>query len=61
MKFSLLLCTRPLLALLRHANRLGNCPLTGVDRKSPWSGQTDAFDPQQTRRACLSLANEARR
>jgi hypothetical protein len=27
------------------------CPFTGIDRKSPWSGQTDAFDPQRTRAA----------
>ena len=24
------------------------CPFTGIDRKSPWSGQTDAFDPERT-------------
>jgi hypothetical protein len=34
----------PDVALLRHARLSGECPFTGVDRKSPWSGQTDAND-----------------
>ena len=38
----------PLLAPLRHARLSRECPLTGVDRKSPWSSQTDAIDPQRT-------------
>jgi hypothetical protein len=24
------------------------CPFTRVDRKSPWSGQTDANDPERS-------------
>jgi hypothetical protein len=28
------------------------CPFTGVDRKSPWSGRTDANDPKLTYEAC---------
>jgi hypothetical protein len=33
------------MALLRPANRLGTCPLIGVDPKSLVRGQSDAFDP----------------
>jgi hypothetical protein len=36
------------LAHLRHANWLWRCPLTGADRKSTVTGQTDANDPTQT-------------
>ena len=35
----------PCPALLRHANRLGNWPLFGEDRKRAAHGQTDANDP----------------
>ena len=42
-----------LLAPLRHVRLF--CPFTGVDRKSPWSGQTVAFDPEQT--SCLRHAH----
>src|SRR4051794_31688194 len=47
----------PLLARLRHADRLGNCPFIGVDRKWPDRGQNDAIDPDmQRRRTCQSNA-----
>ena len=38
---------RPQVAPLRHARLSQECQFTGVDRKSPWSGQTDAIDPKQ--------------
>jgi hypothetical protein len=38
----------PVLARLRHANRLGNCPLMGEDRRCPAHDQNDAFDPSPT-------------
>jgi hypothetical protein len=34
-----------LLARLRHANLLRECPVIGVDRKWPAHGQNDANDP----------------
>jgi hypothetical protein len=37
----------PILAPLKHARLSCECPFTGVDRKSPSSGQTDAFDPNR--------------
>jgi hypothetical protein len=39
---------RPQVAPLRHARLSKECQFTGVDRKSPWSGQADANDPQRT-------------
>ena len=36
------------MAPLRHARLSSECPFTGVDRKSPWSGQTDAIDPKRS-------------
>ena len=35
----------PVLALLRHANRLGECSVIGAERKWLAYGQTDANDP----------------
>jgi hypothetical protein len=37
-----------LLALLRHANRLGECPVIGAERKWLAYGQINANDPQRT-------------
>ena len=31
------------------------CPFTGIDRKSPWSGQTDANDPSATTAAIIAV------
>jgi hypothetical protein len=39
-----------LLAPLIHARLFWECPFTGVERKSPWSSQTDANDPKGTSR-----------
>jgi hypothetical protein len=36
------------LAPLRHARLSWQCPFTGAERKSPWSGQRDANDPFET-------------
>jgi hypothetical protein len=37
-----------LLALLRHSNRLGECPVIRVERKCPGTGRNDAIDPFET-------------
>jgi hypothetical protein len=36
------------MARLRHADGRSACLLIGEDRKSPASGQNDAFDPTRT-------------
>jgi hypothetical protein len=38
----------PLLARLRHANRAGECPVIGVERKCPVDCRNDAIDPKRT-------------
>jgi len=43
---------------LRHASRLGNCPLIGEDRKLRAGGQNDAKDPKLTLQ-CLTLLPQA--
>ena len=39
---------RPMMALLRSADRLSNCLLIGVDRKRSARDHCDAFDPMET-------------
>jgi hypothetical protein len=46
-------------APLRHAGLSRECPFTGVDRKSSWSGQTDANDPLRTSASISFYGSEA--
>jgi hypothetical protein len=38
----------PVLALSRHPDRVGECPLSGVKRTSKFKSVTSAFDPKRT-------------
>jgi hypothetical protein len=48
-----------LLARSRRTDRLGECPLTGVDRKYPIHRQTDAIDSLADHIASAIMQNSA--